>query len=57
MLFGSGAIWERCYLGVMLFGISIPGDEILDSDWLTAVHYLSIMDCKMIVCLRDGRKV
>ena len=36
--------------------ISISGDEILDSDWLTAVHYLSIMVPQMmIVCLSDEK--
>ena len=34
-----------------LFVISIPGNKILDSDWLTAVHYLSI------VCFHDGKSV
>jgi hypothetical protein len=41
-------------LGEKINNISIPGKEILDSDWLTAIHYLSIIVHRMmIVCLRD----
>ena len=44
-------IGTRFFYKNKLYKISIPGDEILDSDWLTAVHYLSIMVPPMIVYL------